>query len=121
MITFEQMRDAVKAEIDEVGEDFVYQPFAETPTTPSCRYEHDGKPSCLIGRALYRLGTPIELLSAYNKIGGVRTLVNEGVLDISGVAASFAALVQHEQDCGVKWGEAYTRSLGAVDEYDAVC
>lgn len=69
MITLDVNLDDLIAAVREiVAEDpkFVYKTIP-VPYSSSCFYERNGKPSCLIGRALFKIGVSIETLAEMDK------------------------------------------------------
>lgn len=95
-------------------EDVVYTPFE---TAPSCRYEFEGCPSCLIGGALFDAGVPLEALAELDRVwvddedgqnGGTGiTEVNlpEGVT-LTPQALKIFDAAQRVQDFGLTWSKA---------------
>lgn len=79
-----------------------------------CQYQHGGKPSCIVGHALHRLGVPVESLKFFdekNSGGGVLAwgLPNEfpDLIEMDSEASLFAlSEAQEAQDNRVPWGEA---------------
>lgn len=92
--------------VDRYGEGTVYE---KVPSLDSakfvCRYEYEGNPSCLVGKALYRAGTPLDLLAHLDLFS-----IPADKLDITGYVTTGGALVFHAaqgvQDNGGTWGEA---------------
>lgn len=87
--------------------DFVYNPPIEEKGT--CVYVHDGKPSCLIGQALWGAGLIDASLedSAYNTetssplISGYLSLIDIGINELTWLRA-----VQYKQDTRATWADA---------------
>lgn len=79
-----------------------------------CQYQYDGKPSCIVGRALHRLGVPVEslaVLDAANLHGGVTAGDLPDQFPDLVEADSESALIalveaQEAQDSRIPWGEA---------------
>lgn len=109
VITLDMIRDAVIAEANLMPEDYVY---VCDDGTSKCRYELDGKAQCLIGRALLRLGVPINVLNALDL--GWKTIVAVGAVNIlkdAGFeweqdAVEWARVVQFYQDAKHPWRQA---------------
>lgn len=95
MITLEQIREAIKAEVEKEGPDFVY----ESPDEIECVYRHKGVPSCLIGRALDRLIPGVQIPEGKTAFFALRELVTPA-------AATYADIAQRYQDRGYSWGDA---------------
>lgn len=106
------LREAVKG-----NETFVYKYFEEAP---SCRYQHEGNPSCLIGKVLNLAGVPVfelDLMDAIPEpdetdgqivIGGSsinEVTLPEGVV-LTPKAMTTLATAQSYQDLGFTWGRA---------------
>lgn len=95
--------------IAEANPDFVYQ----RPPGSGCVYVHDGRPSCLIGRALWNLGA-IDA-DFENAVDDRARRVNQfgvmGLLELLGLSLSsdesvLLMTIQDRQDDGLPWGEA---------------
>lgn len=111
MITFEEMHDAVRAEIDIEGDAYVYKTEGG-----ACTYAEEGSPSCLIGRALNRLGVSIETLQYFDSKAdsAIDTLADNGHVNMDQKAINFATEVQQWQDVHFSWGQAYKKGLDAA-------
>lgn len=102
-------------------EDLVYRMF---DAAPSCRYEHGGCPSCLIGCALFDAGVPLEALRELDSmdpdvpgsssIDGVK--LPEG-LSITPKALAMFKAAQATQDMGYAWGVALQEAVHAGIEF----
>lgn len=117
---------AMDAEVGEAGRDFVYREEhgRHQSGKPTCVYVFNDKPSCLIGRALFRIGVPVEELRNHDEdtpYGVSASCVMDHLGGFSykvGLAADYA---QDVQDRGGTWGEAldkfheYLTATGAVD------
>ena len=98
------------AEVKKVAAEQPDYVYSEEP----CQYQHDGKPSCIVGHALHRLGVPIEALEALDDAqegGGVPASGLPSYLPILVEEGSRSALIalgeaQEAQDDGIPWGEA---------------
>lgn len=105
---------AVRDTVAEYGADYVY----ETPTPhAACVYRSDGKPSCLFGHALDRLGVTqgADDLSL-NDIGTINEVLVR--LGYGYPPVRHAALVaQGLQDSGMKWGEVLEEFEAALIEH----
>jgi hypothetical protein len=53
--------------VDEVGDDFIYRPHKSylLEGQYSCLYVYEGRPDCLVGKILHRMGIPLEILSQH--------------------------------------------------------
>ena len=98
MITYEQLRDAIDEEVKD-NKGLVYKPPGDSKI---CVYVHGSKPSCLIGRALFRLGVPLETLRTFDdrQDSGIESLVCAGKIDMDNNAMFYATNVQSRQDQG---------------------
>ena len=117
-VTLELAISTLKGEI--MGnETYVY----EKDQNGYCFYVKDGQPSCLIGRALHRLGVGINLLSEYDvaQDGGTdawsvcRGLQQRGIMTFDDIVPGLFRTVQVRQDEGRPWGEVVEWSIGAMD------
>lgn len=105
-------------------EEFVYTKF---PDAPTCRYEHNGCPSCLVGAVLFDAGVPIEVLRSfdvfrpydedeYSGAGkGIEELASEFPewLQITDKALAILQRVQGRQDIGFTWANAFHEGIEA--------
>ena len=91
--------------------DYVYEKPAD-----GCAYEVDGKPSCLVGHAMFRLGMPLDLIRRCDRAGAIGHVLDEisGEFDESGddkrVYRALLMWTQGEQDLGKPWGRAVSES-----------
>lgn len=122
-ISLRRAKELVFDVVDAAGDDFVYEkiPMYRTPSTldsGECRYEQNGKPSCLVGHVLFRAGVESETLSYLDRVGVDAGQLCEQVsswqdrdtresvlLDMSREAARMLHKVQKMQDDGETWGE----------------
>ena len=117
VITFEEMKTALRRAVKERGEDFVYpvgKPAWMTLNslgTPVCRYAlDDGSPACIVGLALSYL-CPLD-----KPVPNNHTIPNAyPSVSFSEGALTLAADVQYAQDRGVPWGFAVESSLKGWD------
>lgn len=105
---------ALIAAVDEMGEDYVYEQRErdfDSPTT--CWYVWDGKPSCLVGRALADSGmVSLDTLSAAE--GNAASIVSPWP---EGEAITMALVyAQEAQDTNSTWGESRRVFLETLDE-----
>ena len=98
------------AEVKKVAAEQPDYVYSEQP----CQYQYGGKPSCIVGHALHRLGVPIETLEALDDAqegGGVPAcgIPQEfpDLLDADSEPARRAlGEAQEAQDNRLPWGEA---------------
>jgi hypothetical protein len=120
--TDEAFIDAITAEVEAAGPDFVYQ---EDPFQ-TCDYVRDGQPSCLIGRALARLGMSVEELKTFdaNDLPNPTNIRNPSAagimysLGFSERVTAAADVAQGLQDSCRTWGralEVFHQTYGAYD------
>lgn len=86
--------------------DYVYENKG-TGLGPSCAYVADGKPSCIVGHALYRLGVPIETVADFDNYGVFEYVVDNrsDLIDASNDSTYRAvAMAQTMQDEKHPWG-----------------
>jgi hypothetical protein len=96
--------------VEEFGSDHVYVKGAYG----KCDYVRDGKPSCIVGHVLAKVGVPIERLEAADKYvfgGGVsarsllRDLKEDGVLQCDESVRALLSEAQSAQDSLTPWGD----------------
>ncbi|WP_123788277.1 hypothetical protein [Phytoactinopolyspora halophila] len=97
--------DLLEREV-EGNEEYIYNPVDFT-----CHYAHEGQPSCLIGRALYQAGVPVDVLEDMNGWGVIVAHSIRRILAIHNVYVTEGALkvfyaAQVRQDVRGRWGEA---------------
>lgn len=93
------MRDVV----DERGPDFVY-PDEWQRDEAGCRYVYDGRPACVIGAALARMGVPLDVLS-FREGMDARHVIRHIGLAFSDRVVAAADEAQAFQDAGAPWGQ----------------
>lgn len=116
MITSKEILDEVVRIADE-NPDFVYQQIPNE-LGASCKYVHDGQPSCLIGRAFWNLGLIDATLEQqeHENTSGAASMVKYTLHDkVTSTEADREALahIQDYQDNGMAWGfavESYKES-----------
>ncbi len=119
MTTYE-LEDVRRTATEIVAErpDYVYP----QEVTGSCKYVHDGQPSCLVGQIFFRLGTPIETLVSFDEAENVvedlmgtavDDLASGGLIDLDTDTKEYLKIMQRAQDGGHKW----LSSLGAAEQY----
>ena len=101
MITLQQMREAIKAAVEERGEDFIYPRDNEDwMINGVCRYRlEDGTPACIVGLAMSKIDPSIVLPEEQDAFDAL-----EGIAETE--AQRYANDVQGRQDCGDSWGRA---------------
>lgn len=103
-----EVNAALRAALDEKGEDYVYD------SSNGCRYEKEGGPSCLVGYVIHKLDP-----DAFQRVVEFENdhLMNKGDNSFSNVASSLRLpfdydqrraleMVQSAQDRGASWGRA---------------
>lgn len=110
-ISYDVALKALKDAVAEKGADYVY-PVRDDGDR--CVYTVDGKPSCIVGNALVRIGVPVEKLPReedfqYRAAQQVKEL-GEGVR-VADDAASLFDRAQQWQDGGITWGESVARAV----------
>ena len=111
--------EALAHVVKDAGEEYV-DPGA-VQGNMGCRYVKDGKPSCIVARALSHLGVPVEVLrsmdTSFNpQIGydGKDRLHDYGVV-LDAYATSALAVAQGIQDGGGTWGYAVDKARERVE------
>lgn len=99
------------AEVQKVAQerpDYVYDKLE------SCSYTDDGKPSCIVGHGMSRLGVPMEVMEMLDDGGGSGGTYVAGVPEVapewfdadSAEALRSLGVTQQLQDEGESWGKA---------------
>jgi hypothetical protein len=108
-----QIKEAV-IEIANEKPDYIYP---EDLRNSGCRYAVDGKPSCIVGHALAKVGIDIGVIETLDIDGGIPAHYLSSKLpefiednDEEGSMA-FLQEVQSSQDNGSPWGEAVKGAL----------
>lgn len=98
--------------------DFIYSKPADYFRS-KCVYVVDGKPSCLIGHAVWNLGLIDSSLerSGYNDCSA-EELVNHLEMDVDGRELRWLEVVQYRQDQGVPWAWAVARADFHVEGWE---
>jgi hypothetical protein len=104
------MRDVVA----ERGPDFVYPNEWRRDELDGCRYVYDGRPACIIGAALARMGVPLDVLSDHEGREASFVMRRAG-LDVSDLVRDAAVVTQSAQDTGVDWGRVLNRFLVYIE------
>lgn len=121
-LTDDQKRDIKKVLdtldeiVEEFGPDYVYKPKTVLDIDgAACVYVVDGKPSCLAGQVLFRLGVSVDDLAkndherGYVSIGATNPANGaefEVPLDLSRFAFKVLRVAQTQQDMRYSWGKA---------------
>ena len=93
--------------------EFIYE--AKNPSyRGQCFYVEDGKPSCIVGQALAKLGLTIDQLSLFdNEVTGDISAEAVGkVLGLNDITRTWLRDVQASQDAGLRWAAAVARADG---------
>lgn len=104
-VTNDQVTDAIEQIVAFAGGDFIYV----RPDRTHCWYAWDGKPSCLVGQVLHRLGVELGQLHEIEESGALaacRKLRETGVIDVPYQSAAALSAAQIQQDGGQTWGVA---------------
>lgn len=106
-IDLQSMRQAIADVVVEYGADTIYD-------LPNCVYQHSGEASCLIGKALFKMGVPVEVLGILDNVEDdgsisshrVRVTLEENNIFLDSDAADYAEAAQNMQDSREPWGAA---------------
>ena len=132
VVTLEDLRAAVLAEVAIEGEEYVYdmptiriEDDDEVHERTDCVYVYDGKGSCLLGRAMIRLGVSAERLSREEEWGTspftfdqMPNVITEWEFEPD--AVDWGGYVQNNQDRGWTWGTSVTGADTALAADQAV-
>lgn len=99
------------AEVQEIAQESPFYTYKRDDGGALCVYQLDGKPSCIVGQGLHRLGMTVETLELLD--GGLGTPVNRIAIQLpedievdSEADLSRLAIVQRNQDTRQSWGKA---------------
>lgn len=102
-VTLEQLVAELDKIVDEVGRD--YACVSPSPNGDVCYYTWEGKPSCIIGKALVNMGVPPE------EFGELEFMDAVGLPFWADQAAGeLASSVQQRQDIGRTWADSVRES-----------
>jgi hypothetical protein len=112
-ITHEDVLRVMAEVVEEYGQDYVYQECGEM-----CVYIKGGKPSCLIGHVLVRLGVDVGFLTDRNssRISSHKFSSWGGDLPWTGLATRVMQAAQSIQDTGGTWGRALAAASSAAQD-----
>lgn len=103
--------------VDAAGDDFVYEKLLVEGRGLVCRYVADGRPSCLVGQALFRAGATVETLEMFDSLDLPAKSMANVESHVTSRAAWVFSTAQEAQDSGETWGVAVER---AKKTYDAM-
>lgn len=115
--------DVVAAMADivaEVGPDFRYETRRnEVTKLQTCFYVYQGKPDCLVGRILHKLGMSLEALQEWEFIGAdvmldSTTPSESGVPETTRNAKRLLVRAQFDSDAGTSWSSILLRARQLV-------
>lgn len=94
--------------VDSGGDDYVYPKVPMSPNSQGwgCRYEFQGKPSCMVGHALVRAGVEVGVLADLDRSGPRAFNLPDFMPFVSPGAAQVFDAAQTLQDNGKTWGVA---------------
>lgn len=116
VITNETAMQALRDVVAEVGPDYTYPDSERDDLYHACRYVADGKASCIVGRALHKMGVPLEVLAEHELSSAemvIRELIDDGVIESNESEwATQYAFAQIAQDQRKTWGKALQEAEG---------
>ena len=104
-LTMKLANELLDKAIAERGADYVYNPPEEMASQGQCYYVHGDQPGCIVGHVLNLFGVSLETLSTVegnDAFYAIRKLLPS----TSEVVREFLTDIQHNQDNGMRWGEA---------------
>jgi len=107
-VTYEAVLSALTEVVAAEVPEYSYEP-KEGEEGTRCFYVWEGQPDCGVGRALHKLGVPLEALSEHEGVGAQSLLDH---LELDEVIATdeqskyMLRAFQRRQDVGVTWREA---------------
>lgn len=124
VIDLDRAVELLEAEVAEAGADFIYEKDKrDRGDYPVCRYVKNDAPSCLVAKALFRAGVPMEVLTGLDfQAEGLSTPIADAVfsddIELSDDARMAFRKAQDAQDNGDSWGEALISAKLAQDDRD---
>lgn len=102
---------ALRETVAEAGEDFIYR-------NDVCCYVADGSPSCLIAKAVTRLGAPLTMLAGWDSMddGSIVCIISAFGYPISSNLVHAWIMAQYCQDRRKSWGDALSAAEEAIAE-----
>ena len=95
------LREVVKGK-----EEYVYKrPVGSSG--PACVYQANGEPSCVVGKALFKVGVTADELDAMDRTGvhtGINSVTLPERVSLTNDARAVFAAAQEKQDRGTEWG-----------------
>ena len=123
IVTRDRVVEVTKQVVAEHGMEHVYEkPMVNRlgGEMAMCLYVHNGRPSCLVGHVLHRLGVPLDVLAQGDDQSQDASSMCYEVLYNTDFAdemiASFLSTVQATQDAGYTWGYALESGLKLLAE-----
>ena len=118
-LDFTGVVNAAQTIVADFGPDYVYG-----KCEGMCVYfDEDDKPSCLVGRILDTYGVTVESIRdrGFNETT-VAVLFDSDLVDADQATRLFLTRLQSDQDAGIAWGKALTRTLGLAvkDMHDTI-
>lgn len=113
VVTQEAAMDALRDAVAEKGAEYVYPENEKIGI--SCSYVWDGRPSCIVGNALHRLGVSLDILGRFEMTTAASVLDSlryRKILVVDTETRQAYDEAQTAQDDGRPWGEA----LAAAEE-----
>ncbi len=116
-INYESMLAALRAAVEERGENYVYPQRGEQD---NCFYVWEDKPDCIAGTALHSLGMSLDSLRLNEGIAvdGIAIRINGEVASMTEKASFLVRRVQQFQDKGRSWGEALAEGLDYIGRFN---
>jgi len=106
-LTLENVVKAAEEIVSEAPAGYIYPTNLQTENA-SCLYVRDGRPDCIVGKILDKLGVPLDFdeddsLNVDLAYGLLRWLEQESVIEIGESVVDFLSEIQSQQDMGVTW------------------
>lgn len=106
-LTVENVTPVIAAVVNDYGRDYTYPGEIGPDTT--CQYQLEGKPACIVGHVLDRLG--VEYNTSWENLGITDILYGPE----QGEVAHALASAQDTQDSGEPWGAAYDSYVAGLE------
>jgi hypothetical protein len=106
----------MKQVVAEAGQNFVYDaPEPEPVHLKACVYAYEGRPSCLVGRVLAKMGVPIETLESFGH-EDIGSLTGDPRVPLGAATVHVLALAQNLQDNRVTWGVCLLKAMSTATD-----
>lgn len=120
-LTYDKALMLLKQVVAKAGGDWAYEPrpIADgSGFSKACRYVHDDRPDCGVGKALHSAGVPLEALRRQEGKSASQVmyyLMGEGCITTDQRAMVLYRVFQGHQDSSTPWGKCLTYAIDHVN------